>query len=191
MVLTPRMSYQREFLGQGMFYCGPSGALFRTGVLRKLGGFPDRGVASDYCFWLKACAVTSGGARARGPLLVPHAPLPGAPERARGERLCRGARRVLAGAPFEGVSSPGRRALTGETELRVPALEVELARRSRGAIRSRLAAARECRDSRLRFDLISAAPNPGFPSREPARSRRRFRRAALASPRDPTGSRDR
>jgi glycosyltransferase involved in cell wall biosynthesis len=58
MLLTPRMSYQREFLGQGMFYCGPSGALFRTEVLRKLGGFPDRGVASDYCFWLKACAVT-------------------------------------------------------------------------------------------------------------------------------------
>lgn len=59
MLLTPRMSYQREFLGQGMFFCGPSGALFRTEVLRKLGGFPDRGVASDYCFWLKACAVTS------------------------------------------------------------------------------------------------------------------------------------
>lgn len=58
MLLTPRMSYQREFLGQGMFYCGTSGALFRTDVLRKLGGFPDRGVASDYCFWLKACAMT-------------------------------------------------------------------------------------------------------------------------------------
>lgn len=58
MLLTPRMSYQREFLGLGMFFCGPSGALFRTEVLRKLGGFPDRGVASDYCFWLKACAVT-------------------------------------------------------------------------------------------------------------------------------------
>jgi hypothetical protein len=59
MLLTPRMSYQREFLGQGMFYCGPSGALFRTDVLRRLGGFPDRGVASDYCFWLKACASTT------------------------------------------------------------------------------------------------------------------------------------
>lgn len=58
MLLTPRMSYQREFLGQGMFFSGPAGALFRTEVLRELGGFPDRGVASDYCFWLKACAVT-------------------------------------------------------------------------------------------------------------------------------------
>jgi glycosyltransferase involved in cell wall biosynthesis len=58
MVLNPRMSYQREFLGQGMFFCGPSGALFRTEILRRLGGFPDRGVASDYCFWLKACAST-------------------------------------------------------------------------------------------------------------------------------------
>lgn len=58
MLSTPRMSYQREFLGQGMFYCGPSGALFRTDFLKQLGGFPDRGVASDYCFWLKACAVT-------------------------------------------------------------------------------------------------------------------------------------
>ncbi len=59
MLLTPRMSYQREFLGQGMFFCGPSGALFRTDVLRRLGGFPNRGVASDYCFWLKACASTT------------------------------------------------------------------------------------------------------------------------------------
>lgn len=59
MLLTPRMAYQREYLGRGMFFCGPSGALFRTDVLRSLGGFADRGVASDYCFWLKACARTS------------------------------------------------------------------------------------------------------------------------------------
>ncbi len=58
MVLSPRMSYQREFFGQGMFFCGPSAALFRTEVLRRLGGFPDKGVASDYCFWFKACAAT-------------------------------------------------------------------------------------------------------------------------------------
>jgi glycosyltransferase involved in cell wall biosynthesis len=58
MLSTPRLSYQREFLGGGMFHCGPSGALFRTEVLRRLGGFPDRGAASDFCFWLKACAVT-------------------------------------------------------------------------------------------------------------------------------------
>jgi hypothetical protein len=64
MLSTPRLSYQREFLGEGMFHCGPSGALFRTEVLKQLGGFPERGVASDFCFWLKACAV-------RPVLLVP------------------------------------------------------------------------------------------------------------------------
>ena len=59
MFLSPRMAYLREYLGPGMFSGGPSVALFRTEVLRGLGGFPERGVASDYCFWLKACAVTS------------------------------------------------------------------------------------------------------------------------------------
>jgi glycosyltransferase involved in cell wall biosynthesis len=56
MLLTPRLSYQREFLGQGLFMCGPSGALFRTAAFRALGGFPERGVGSDYLFWLSACA---------------------------------------------------------------------------------------------------------------------------------------
>jgi glycosyltransferase involved in cell wall biosynthesis len=59
MLLTPRMAYQREYLGSGLFFCGPAGALFRTEVLRNLGGFPDCGVASDYCFWMKACASTN------------------------------------------------------------------------------------------------------------------------------------
>ncbi len=59
MLITPRMAYQRDFLGAGMFFCGPSGALFRTDVLRKLGGFTDYDVASDYRFWLKACAKTN------------------------------------------------------------------------------------------------------------------------------------
>ena len=57
MLLTPHMAYQREFLGQGLFMCGPSGALFRTVTFRALGGFPDRGVHSDSLFWLAACAV--------------------------------------------------------------------------------------------------------------------------------------
>lgn len=56
MLLTPRMSYQREFLGSGLFMGGPSGALFRTAVFSELGGFPDAGVGSDYLFWLEACA---------------------------------------------------------------------------------------------------------------------------------------
>lgn len=56
MLLTPRQCYQREFLGFGLFMCGPSCALFRAEVFRKLGGFPEEGVASDHSFWLTACA---------------------------------------------------------------------------------------------------------------------------------------
>lgn len=56
MLLTPRMSYQREFLGSGMFNAGPSCAIFRTEAFRSLGGFVDRGAPSDYIFWLRACA---------------------------------------------------------------------------------------------------------------------------------------
>ena len=53
---TPRMNYQREFLGYGMFMCGPACALFRTEVFERLGGFPIAGPHSDYVFWLGACA---------------------------------------------------------------------------------------------------------------------------------------
>ena len=56
MLSTPRMSYQREFLGLGLFMCGPASALFRADVFAALGGFEDVGAASDYVFWLKACA---------------------------------------------------------------------------------------------------------------------------------------
>ena len=56
MLLTPRMSYQREFFGAGLFMCGPSGAIFRTEVFRELGGFVDHGAPSDHLFWLRACA---------------------------------------------------------------------------------------------------------------------------------------
>jgi glycosyltransferase involved in cell wall biosynthesis len=56
MLLTPRLSYQREFLGHGLFMLGPACALFRTDVFRWLGGFVDEGVFSDYLFWLRACA---------------------------------------------------------------------------------------------------------------------------------------
>jgi hypothetical protein len=59
MLLTPRMCYQREFLGSGLFQCGPASALFRAEVLRELGGFPEAGVASDYLMWLGACARVS------------------------------------------------------------------------------------------------------------------------------------
>jgi len=53
---TPRLSYEREFLGYGMFMCGPASAMFRTDVFRSLGGFDDVGTVSDHAFWLKACA---------------------------------------------------------------------------------------------------------------------------------------
>jgi cellulose synthase/poly-beta-1,6-N-acetylglucosamine synthase-like glycosyltransferase len=59
MLLSPALAYEREFLGSGLFQLGPSSALFRTDVFRTLGGFPDRGVASDYLFWLDACARVS------------------------------------------------------------------------------------------------------------------------------------
>ena len=59
MLSTPRLSYQREFLGFGMFNAGPAGALFRTETFRALGGFEDHGAASDSIFWLHACASHS------------------------------------------------------------------------------------------------------------------------------------
>lgn len=56
MLLTPRMAYQREYFGAGLFMGGPSSAIFHTDVFHELGGFAARGVASDYLFWLRACA---------------------------------------------------------------------------------------------------------------------------------------
>ncbi len=64
MLLTPRLAYEREFLGTGLFQQGPASALFRAEVFRLLGGFPEEGAASDYLFWFKACAHASA-------LLVP------------------------------------------------------------------------------------------------------------------------
>jgi glycosyltransferase involved in cell wall biosynthesis len=55
MLLTPKLAFEREYLGSGLFQLGPAAALFRTDVFRELGGFPDEGVASDYLFWLAAC----------------------------------------------------------------------------------------------------------------------------------------
>ena len=56
MLLTPQLAYEREYLGAGLFHLGPPSALFRAQAFRDLGGFPLAGVASDYLFWLKACA---------------------------------------------------------------------------------------------------------------------------------------
>ncbi len=56
MLLSPRQCFQREYLGSGLFMCGPSCALFRTEVFRAIGGFREDGVHSDHLFWLDACA---------------------------------------------------------------------------------------------------------------------------------------
>jgi glycosyltransferase involved in cell wall biosynthesis len=56
MLLTPELAYEREFLGTGLFQLGPAAAMFRADVFRQLGGFPLAGVASDYLFWIRACA---------------------------------------------------------------------------------------------------------------------------------------
>jgi glycosyltransferase involved in cell wall biosynthesis len=56
---TPYLSYQREFLGFGMFNQGPANALFRTETFRRLGGFDDVGPHSDLAFWLRACRSVS------------------------------------------------------------------------------------------------------------------------------------
>lgn len=57
MLLTPRMAYQREYFGDGMFSSGPAGAIFRTETFRRLGGFEDVGVPSDTLFWIRACTT--------------------------------------------------------------------------------------------------------------------------------------
>ena len=55
MLLTPRLSYEREFLGSGLFHLGPSAGLFRRRAFLALGGFPVAGAASDYRFWVGVC----------------------------------------------------------------------------------------------------------------------------------------
>jgi glycosyltransferase involved in cell wall biosynthesis len=59
MLLTPELAYEREFLGYGLFQLGPAAGMFRARAFRDLGGFPLAGVASDYIFWLKACATVN------------------------------------------------------------------------------------------------------------------------------------
>jgi len=56
MLLTPRLAYEREFLGGGLFQLGPAAALFRTEAIRELGGFDDVPHSADYLFWIRACA---------------------------------------------------------------------------------------------------------------------------------------
>ncbi len=55
MLLTPRMAYQREFLGSGLFHVGPACALFRTEAFWRLGGFACKGAPSDVIFLMRTC----------------------------------------------------------------------------------------------------------------------------------------
>ena len=59
MLLTPRLAYEREFLGSGLFQQGPASALFRAEAFRALGGFPEINYAGDYLFWLHACTTVN------------------------------------------------------------------------------------------------------------------------------------
>jgi hypothetical protein len=59
MLLSPRMAYQREFFGDGLFQSGPAGAIFRSDVFRQLNGFVDEGAASDHLFWMRACTTVN------------------------------------------------------------------------------------------------------------------------------------
>jgi glycosyltransferase involved in cell wall biosynthesis len=59
MLLTPRLAYEREFLGSGLFQQGPASALFRTEAFEALGGFPEVDYSGDYLFWLRACTTVN------------------------------------------------------------------------------------------------------------------------------------
>ena len=56
---TPVQSFQREFIGDGMFHLGPGAGLFRREPFLEAGGFTinsETGTASDYLLWLRLCA---------------------------------------------------------------------------------------------------------------------------------------
>jgi len=55
MLLTPRLAYERAFLGEGLFHLGPACALFRRRAFFELGRFPEAGLHSDALFWIRAC----------------------------------------------------------------------------------------------------------------------------------------
>ena len=52
MVLTPQLAYTREFLGHGLFQCGPGGSIIRREAFDAVGGFRTAGIHSDYLLWL-------------------------------------------------------------------------------------------------------------------------------------------
>lgn len=55
MLLTPRLCYEREFHGYGMFSLGPPAAMFRRDRFAKLRYFELVGPHSDLALWLRLC----------------------------------------------------------------------------------------------------------------------------------------
>jgi glycosyltransferase involved in cell wall biosynthesis len=55
MLLTPRLCYEREFHGYGMFSLGPPSAMFRRERFAGLGYFELAGPHSDLALWLRIC----------------------------------------------------------------------------------------------------------------------------------------
>lgn len=53
MLLTPELAYTREFLGHGLFQCGPGGSIIRREAFAAVGGFRAAGIHSDYLLWLE------------------------------------------------------------------------------------------------------------------------------------------
>src|SRR6185369_2871602 len=107
MLLTPRLAYEREFLGSGLFQQGPASALFRAEALRALGGFPEINYSGDYLFWLHACKTVNV-------LLVPGDLESGERPGARESR-----RRSVARAQLSGVPPDRRRADDRQAEPRL------------------------------------------------------------------------
>jgi len=56
MLMTPRLCYEREFLGNGMFFGSrPASTLFRRDRFAELGYFELVGPHSDMALWLRLC----------------------------------------------------------------------------------------------------------------------------------------
>jgi len=54
--MSPREAYREHFLGDGLFGCGPSGAVIRTRALVEAGGFSGKRFVGDTELWLKLAA---------------------------------------------------------------------------------------------------------------------------------------
>lgn len=51
--VSPAESYREHFLGNGLFGCGPSGALMRASSFRAVGGFRELRMVGDIDMWLR------------------------------------------------------------------------------------------------------------------------------------------